>query len=314
MQDAVLSRRLSDQAVASVRVACCRLGGSAIAGDTPVAPAPLDNVDGADRGAEIGGDDVQRVLAQGFEALLALQALRDADLSRTQPVLRLAPPVVARHDDRGGGNQHEQDERAAGRGQSRDRSCAVPVVLASREQALLDRRHFRRRRPNPGHCFAAAIGQDDGAGDGLSVLPMPRDGVGEVLQLFVDQSLERLEARELALVVRHHAPQALQISRHRAAHGVVEREIALLSREKEAALPGFRVDRRREDDVDLPDDLERVGDARRGFTLGLERLPGSNRHARHRHEGDEDANKGADGKGKRGPALFGRHPGESLRA
>ena len=70
------------------------------------------------------------MVAELVEPLLALDAPGQCHLARPQPGLRFARAIVARRHDCGGGDQGEQQDRAAPHDQVRYTGELLPVFLA----------------------------------------------------------------------------------------------------------------------------------------------------------------------------------------
>ena len=193
MQDAVLLRRLAEQAVSRTQQLAAGTGRKGETGHTPEASIGLGDVDRAHRRPERSRQKGQHGFAEMLETLLALDALAELDLRGAQPRLGFPRPVVARGHHGGHDNEDQEQRRPAAGHQGRQADGGRPVVLPAREQRLLVTLDLGNHRPDAIHGVLAAVAADDRE-RALGIAGTPkRDGLAELLQFLGGEPLQRVD-------------------------------------------------------------------------------------------------------------------------
>ena len=219
--------------------------GARIPGEhAPVGPQPDDRVVGRlhDR-----REQRARPLVLGD---LALQGNPGGlDLSR--------PPSILDEDD-----QEQAKGQPGQRGQPEEHPAGLPRVrgrLLGLDLALL-RLHGGDGGPNLLHEPQAATGEQAlyrGVGAPLAT---ELDGVAQLAELVGDERLQGVDMPALARIALGQVAEGPQVARRGVERGEIRGEIALVSGHQEAALSGLGIGHRREDAIQLTEDLAGLTD------------------------------------------------------
>ncbi len=301
---------LAQQAIARAQRVVLLRGRQRVAGNATEPVLAVCDVDRADLRVEVVREEIQHVLAEVFQALLALQAGGQPHLPRAQPDQELACAIVARGHDRGHRDQ-EQQERGASPGHvQREVFRLGPFGLPALEQLLLVGADLGGQLPHPVHQHLAAIGAQELHRSGLIARSMHRDRLAHLIHLLRGKLAERADALALLGIVGHEAAQGSDLVAERRPRVREGLEIGLAVQEQEAALARLGIFQCGENALELLDHRLRaveepdVGGAR--LQRGVEeRRDHHDRHHRDHEAGHDGRRQRRAGVGARGRCVPG---------
>ncbi len=130
VQQAVFPGCLSQQSFSGDDRVAHLIRRDCVAGETPQPGRVFGDVQRADLGVQVAGEEIQNVSAQDFQALLALHPIGKLVLAGPEPGLCFACPVVTGGHDRCTKDQQDQHDRTGTRDEVGQLGCTAPILLA----------------------------------------------------------------------------------------------------------------------------------------------------------------------------------------